>query len=138
MTRRNLLAELCALVLLTTVIACSEDTETPSGSASVLSEMSYQETTFTVGTQSTLSGTFTFADPDSDAKMLHVELTMPSGQSQPFPTSEPQGVHGKSAGTVMFALAVIPPAPGTYTFEMWLSDDGGNDSNKLSGTFDAL
>jgi len=38
----------------------------------------------------------------------------------------------------MFALAVIPPAPGTYTFEMWLSDDGGNDSNKLSGTFDAL
>ncbi len=44
---------------------------------------------------------------------------------------------GSTEGTLNFALALNPPVAGSYPFEIWVTDEAGNVSNRLSGTLTA-
>lgn len=131
---RGLASVLLALSLAVLTAGCGDDPD--AGTAPTISDLTYSPSSGTVGTQINVSGQFYFEDLDADVSGLGVELELPDGSTQSLPTTAPQGTRGVNAGTIMFALAIIPPTAGTYTFEIWLTDDGANASNRLSGTLD--
>ena len=116
------------------VAACGDEPD--AGTAPMISDLTYSPASGTVGTQINISGQFYFEDLDADVSGLGVEIELPDGSKQTLPTQAPQGTRGVNAGTIMFALALLPPTAGTYDFDIWLTDDGGNASNRLSGTIE--
>jgi hypothetical protein len=119
--------------------ACGDDggPSGPTGTAPVIADLSYSPAAITVGQQNTITGSFTFSDPDGDLKEIVVSVTTPDGQTQELPPQALQGEAGQTDGAGTIMLLLVPPAAGTYTLEVWLTDDGGNESNHLTGTLDA-
>ena len=79
----------------------------------------------------TVTGTVTFHDAGGDVTTLH--LTNAQGQSV---VQAITGVSGATSGTIQAQVTVNTQSAGHYTFGVYISDSGGRDSNKLSGTFD--
>jgi hypothetical protein len=124
---RTVLLLSCVLAL----AACGTD---DNDSAPTISNLSFTPATITVGQQTTLNGTFTFADPDGDATNLGVELTLPDQSKQALPTTPLQNVGTMTSGSIAWALIVTPPSPGTYKLALWILDAADNESNRLDGT----
>ena len=79
----------------------------------------------------TVTGTINFADAGGDLTTLH--LTNPLGQSISAPIS---GLAGVKSGTIQGQVTVSTQTPGHYTFQVYVSDSLGLNSNTLSGSFD--
>jgi hypothetical protein len=122
-------------VLLASLLAvgCGED----KGTAPTISDLTIQTTSVTVGEQVTVSGQFTFSDPDGDLESFSVEVTAPTGLSQTVGPQAIQGAAGVTTGPVGLAVVFNPGVVGDYVFAVWVTDSAGNDSNRLSGTVTA-
>jgi hypothetical protein len=130
----------CALslpVLMALAFAAGCSDESDQGSPPSISDLTYAPTTVTVGQLTTITGTFSFTDPDGDLKEMTASLTPPAGQPQTLPAQALQNEAGQTSGMAQLQLVLQPPLAGTYSFEVWLTDDAGNDSNHLTGTFEA-
>jgi hypothetical protein len=103
------------------------------GTAPEISALTYTPETVSIG-QSTVSGSITFDDPDGDLANLNLEITTPDGQVQTIPSANIAAIGDATTGSLPFAMVFIPPAIGDYTFQLWISDDEGNDSNRLDGS----
>ena len=124
---RIYLAALCLVVA-----ACGTDDTSP-----MIADLTYSPMTVTVGQQFTVSGTMTFDDPDGDLAQLGIEVTSPGGMRQTLPMADLQGTGTMTEGTLTFAITSILPAAGSYGFSLWITDDAGNQSNRLDGTLTA-
>ena len=125
MTRTALLALLLA--------ACGSD----GGTKPTISALVYAPMTATHGQQATIAGTFTFDDKDGDLAQLGAEITLPDNSKQSLPMTDIRNVGDAKNGTLGFQLIVVPPTAGTYTFALFVTDDGDNESNRLTGTVTA-
>lgn len=125
MTRMILLATLLA--------ACGSD----GGSPPTISALTYSPMTATRGVQATIAGTFTFDDKDGDLAQLAAEVTLPDSSKQNLPMTDIRNVGDTKQGTLGFQMILIPPTAGAYQFALWVTDDGDNDSNRLTGTITA-
>ncbi len=122
------------LVLMLLASACaSEDL----GSPPEISDLSYSPSAVTVGELATIAGALRFEDPDGDVLELLVTVSDPDGNRSEMPGTEVVDAAGKTSGTVTLQLALALPQPGTYSFEVHVVDQNGNDSNALSGSITA-
>jgi hypothetical protein len=74
-----------------------------------------------------------FADTGADAASLR--LTTSAGTDLTVPLG---ALNGVSSGTAAGVFVVSTDAVGKYTFEAWLVDSKGTESNRLPGTFEVL
>jgi hypothetical protein len=116
---------LVACLLLT---ACTDD-----GTPPEISALTYTPDTVTVGVASTVTGSIAFDDVDGDLSRLNVELIGPDSQLHSIPSANITALGDLKTGTLPFQMVFGPPTAGDYTFNIWISDDAGNDSNKLDG-----
>lgn len=120
-----------ALLLFT---ACSSGGD---GKAPTIAALTYTPMTLPTGQQTTVSGSFTFTDEDGDADQLGIDVTLPDSSKQSLPMSDLQNVGDMTSGTITFAVFITPPAAGTYKFDIFITDESDNRSNKLGGTLTA-
>ncbi len=122
------------VVILALVAGCSSSDD---GAAPTITQLTFAPATVPAGQQSTVSGTFAFADEDGDAAQLGIDITLPDGTSQALPMTDLQNVGDMTSGTIGYSIFVTPPTPGSYKFVIFITDDGDNESNKLMGTLTA-
>lgn len=108
------------------------------GTAPEISDLTATPTTMTVGQQVTVTGTLHFDDPEGDLDQLGAEITIPDGTKQALRNVDLSTVGTVTTGTLTWALIVVPPAAGTYTLALWVTDANGNDSNRLETTATAM
>ena len=118
-------------------LGCGSDSDEDRGAAPEISALTFSPDTIPVGMQSTISGTFTFSDPDADVQNLHILVTLPSGQKQELPGGPVSGASGHTSAAANFALFLAPPEAGAHGFELWVTDAKKNESNRLIGTITA-
>jgi len=111
-------------------LACSSDTS--SGSPPALTDLTITQTSMEVGKQVTLDGMASFEDGDGDIASLQGEVTIPDGRSQALASQPIQGASGVTKGPIKVLVALVPPAAGEYTLTLWVRDQAGNDSGRLS------
>jgi len=107
------------------------------GTAPAISDLTYDPASGTAGAQVTITGQFTFSDPDADVESYTIELAGPGNLAQTIGPQVLQGAAGQTSGSVGITLILTPPVAGDYTFDVWLSDVAGNESNRLTGTYTA-
>lgn len=78
----------------------------------------------------TIVGTFDFTDPGGDLATLNLSS---QGETLSIPI---EGVAGLKSGTIEGSLLIDTSAIGSYTFEIYVTDQGGRRSNTLSGRFE--
>ena len=105
------------------------------GTAPAISDLTYDPASGTAGAQVTITGQFTFSDPDADVESYTIELAGPGNLAQTIGPQVLQGAAGVNSGPITLALMLGPPVAGTYSFDVWLTDAAGNESNRLTGTF---
>ncbi|MEE8408796.1 MAG: hypothetical protein V3T05_04255 [Myxococcota bacterium] len=111
--------------------------EDDSSGAPVLSNLTYSPQTITAGSLTTINGTFDFTDADADVTTFSVSVTDPTSTTTTVGPNPAQNVLGKTVGTVGFSLLLNATTAGIYALELWMTDDAGQDSNKLSGNVTA-
>jgi N-acetylneuraminic acid mutarotase len=87
------------------------------------------------GGSATIAGTIDFADPDGDPATFTIEI-YDSGDillaSEDYPLPD---LDGESSGTAEVSFAIPTDTGGVFTFQVFLTDETGLDSNSLTGTF---
>lgn len=130
------LAALAAVVSLSAALhGCSDDDGGP-GAAPIISELHSSPETLTLNQIGTLSGSIHFFDPDYDVVSIVFAVTPPQGSPQQTDPSPVSGVWGVEEGTIQWQLSVNAMAEDVWHFDIWLLDSKGNESNRLSGSFD--
>ena len=99
----------------------------------IVSDLKYSPDTATVGQKTTVNGSVTFEAPNGNVTLLGLAITLPDGTSQDLPKIEVKDAAGLKKGWTSFVFYLVPPAAGTYDFEVWLVDADGNESNRLTG-----
>ncbi len=120
-----------AVVVALSLAGCGSEDDI--GSAPVLTNFTYGPQTITAGQATTINGTFDFTDADADANTFWASVTDLAGTPDIAGPKPARDVFGKTAGPVDFHLLLNPTSAGTYTLELWMTDDAGHESNKLSG-----
>ncbi len=115
-------------------VGCGSD-DGPEGKASTIASLVYSPNMATAGMPVVLQGMFVYSDPDADVAKFAAEVTLPDGGKQPVGPSDIAAGSGVS-GTSSFMLTFTPLIAGHYTFDVWLLDDAGHESNRLTGTLD--
>lgn len=87
----------------------------------------------TAGGTATINAEVDFSDAGGDVAFVHVVSS--AGTDLTIPASNLTGVKSGTA-TASFTLPI--DTAGSITFEVWLTDGRGSDSNRLSGTFQVL
>jgi hypothetical protein len=113
--------------------ACASDDGTPPA----ITGLTYSPMTATHGVVVTVTGSFTFDDDDGDLADLHGELTLPDQTKQSLPKADIRALGDMKTGTLGFQLQALPPTVGSYKFQLWVTDDADNESNRLDGTLTA-
>jgi len=117
-------------------VGCGDD-DGDTGTAPAISNLTYDASGLTLNEQGVVLGSFSFTDPDGDADLMEIDVTMPGGQPALVPDTVLTGVEGVTAGTVNWNLTLSPSQAGTYDFAIRVVDVGGHVSNELQGSFDA-
>lgn len=125
------------LVLSFFVLSAACATDEDDGTPPSISNLSFTPTSLKTGQQNVITGTFAFEDRDADVLELDIELELPDGSRESLPATDVRDSAGDIVGTVALTLAVVPPTPGAYAFELWLVDAAGGVSNRLEGTAQA-
>lgn len=97
-----------------------------------ISNLSYGPTSayFSSGGTTTISGSIDFKD--SAGALTKVRFTSSAGADLTIPIT---GASGQTSGTLQGSFTVSTAAVGNFTFDVWLVDATGLNSNHLTGTF---
>lgn len=104
------------------------------GTPPSIDELTFQPSEGAIGRTTTVSGTIDFEDPDGDVAQSVVSILQPDGASLFIEPVAVQGAEGHKSGTVGFAFLLTPSQEGQHQFDVWLIDEAGNSSNRLTGT----
>jgi hypothetical protein len=85
-----------------------------------------------------VNGTMNFTDSGGDLASLTIVVLDASGNQISSNTAAVQGASGKSSGTITGTVQVAVGTPGTFTFNVSVTDAGGSKSNVLTGTFQVI
>lgn len=132
--RRGLTVVLGMLTMV--VMGCSADSGDGGGTAPTTANLTVQQSTVPVGTQTNVNGSMDFTDPDGDVKQLLIDLTA-DGQTTSLPPTPVNGAAGITMGSVPFILAIIPQKAGTIEVSLTLEDAAGNRAAPLKTTLTA-
>jgi hypothetical protein len=133
----GMLAAVFALLFFGGALGACEDDEAH-GAAPYIDGLSYAPETLPISTVTTISGEFSFSDPDRDAGQIAFTIIGPDQNRQDIAPQEVPGLRGQSGGVVSFTLQLQPAQVGTHVFEVFLIDDYGFESNRLEGTFEVV
>ena len=111
--------------------ACSDD-----GASPEISALTYSPSTVTTGQQATITGSMQFTDEDGDLSKLKGDAVLPDGMKAQIADASLSGLE-QTTGTLPFQILIVPPQPGVYRFSLYLTDESGNESNKLDGMLTA-
>ncbi len=104
----------------------------PGPVAPTVSALEYTPTMIQAHQPASITGTYRFHDDNGDFASAHLAVTAPGQdrvEEQPRPIPG-----GPTDGVGRFSINLVDPVPGTYTFEVWVSDQAGHVSTGLSGT----
>lgn len=104
-----------------------------SPTAPVVSGLDLGSSRALVNVASTLAGTLTFSDVDQNVTTLHLRVLAPGG-AEALSATQNATATSPRAFTQTFTATI----EGRHTLEVWLSDQLGETSNRVSRTFDAL
>lgn len=107
------------------------------GAPPEISALQFSPDSATVGQITIINGTFGFSDDDEDITTLDISLKAPGADEGQVARSPIPSLTGQPEGLAGFAAQLSTPAAGSYLFELWVTDDEGNDSNHLEGTIEA-
>lgn len=124
-----------ALAALLACAACTGDE--PAGTPPAIAQLAVTPAQVTAGQAVPITGSFTFTDEDGDITQLGAALIAPSSARQEAPLLDVTGQTMAPAGALTFQLVVAPPSAGSYQLEVWLLDDAGHTSNRLTAGLDA-
>ena len=129
----------CTTLIAIPLGGCGDDDSSRTlGSAPLIADLSLAPTELKVGSQTNITGTLSFQDPDGDVFEIGMEVRLPTGQSQAIPQSAVSGVSAQTSGVLNFMLSLMPRATGDYVLDVWIIDRAGQPSNRLTGTFKGL
>ena len=100
-----------------------------SGAAPTISSLAIDTDAVRIGETRTLSGTFQFQDGAGDVSELYMKMLSP-------PT-ELATTRSLMTGSIEVELGGVFPLPGQYELTVWVRDEKGNDSNRLTHSFEA-
>lgn len=132
-------------VLISTIFflaRCSKDkdtsvTPTPPAPSFAISNLSYTPSVVKIrmcSTTYTITGTLSFANANGGVARLRFTTSIGSDTTILVPGGENQ-TSGSLIGYFTFAM---PTEPQSYTFQVWVIDGKGNQSNKLSGSLQVI
>jgi hypothetical protein len=119
-----------------TLTGCGDEAD-DEGSPPSIANLTADQATAPINTTTVIQVTFDFMDQDGDADRVAAEIRAPDGAVQSIPPQTVQGMAGRSAGTVVVALVVMPQVTGVHEIDLWLVDQADNRSNTLTVTFEA-
>jgi len=108
-----------------------------SGAAPTISSLAIDTDAVRIGETRTLSGTFQFQDGAGDVSELYMKIGMPNGKEMLSPPTELATTRGLLTGSIEVELGGVFPLPGQYELTVWVRDEKGNDSNRLTHSFEA-
>ena len=118
-----------AWILVALLAACADD-------APIIDQLEYTPTAADVGTASTINGAVMFYGV-AHASEGQARWVFPDGQTVESDKTPVMNVKttevGGTTSRVEFKLALTPPMPGLYRFELWVIDFDGRASNRVSG-----
>jgi hypothetical protein len=123
------------LLVSSLTLGCTDD---PDGTPPSISNLQLAPATLTAQAQNAMTGSLAFVDPDADVTDLGIEIELPDGSRQSLPLTDVRDSAGTPEGTIQISLAIVPPAAGTYRFELWLEDAKGYPSNRLEASAQAV
>ncbi len=109
------------------LLACSSDDGSTSGSPPNVTAVTITPTSVAVGKAVTLTGEFQFEDPDGDLSQFSLTMKM-GAQSTTTPKGAIQNVAGQKSGKGIFAASLVAPQAGDVEVALTLYDAGGNAS----------
>jgi hypothetical protein len=118
------------------VTACGGDgASAPTVHAPTISNLLYSPVTATqqAGGTATINGSFDFSDAGGDVASMRI--TSSGGVDTTALTPQLAGI---TSGTAIGQIVVSIDQPGKYTFEIWVTDSVGTNSNRLTGTFEVV
>jgi hypothetical protein len=83
-----------------------------------------------IGETTTIAAQVSFDDPDGDVRSAVVEVK--EGPARLRPQKVRLRVAGATGGTAAFSFDVAPTKPAPLTIDVWVTDDAGNTSNRLT------
>lgn len=100
-----------------------------------ISGLTYEPIEGEAGGNITITGQLSYFDRDGDVVSFSARVSSPSGTA----TIGPAAVEsiGQPEDDVGFQLIVAAVVAGTYSFDVWVTDADGNDSNALTGSIEA-
>jgi hypothetical protein len=113
--------------------ACASD----DGTAPTISTLTYSPNTATHGVTLTVTGSFMFTDEDGDLAELGGGITLPDQTKMTLAKTNIRAIGDQTSGSLGFQLQVTPPVAGAYGFQLFVTDESDNVSNRLDGTITA-
>jgi hypothetical protein len=119
--------------------SCSKETTTPPPpppTKVVVSTLIYDPATVALKDDTAtfvINGTFSFKD--ASRGVASIRLTTSAGADVTIPVPANNETNGVLTGSVE---VLAPGVPGAYTFNTWIVDNEGNNSNKLTGTIQII
>ncbi len=125
-----------ALGLAISITGCKKDSTQSNGSTLTISNLHYDPSTVTIkqtSTTITIYGTIDFVN--ASGGVAKFRLTTSTGSDLTMAVPSNSLTNGTLSGTFQ---VVFPATAGTFTFQLWIIDNGGNSSNKLQGSVQAV
>lgn len=128
------------LILSISLLGCGGGggASTPAQVTPSISSLQYSPTAAYVnsgGGTATVSGTFDFADPNGNLATLTVTVFDSKGQQVLTSTNHVTGASGVTAGTIFISGSIDTTMIGQFTFQVFVTDTTGFNSNILAGAF---
>src|SRR5271157_5610698 len=132
------------LVILLLLAACSGGGGGGGGAVPVpsppsISNLQFSPTSaaFNSGT-ATVTGTVDFAAPQGNLSTVTVTTFNATGQQLSTQTAPIQGMSGRTTGTISGTAQYATTAPGAFSFQVFVTNSSGLNSNVLTGSFAIL
>ncbi|MGE0870746.1 MAG: hypothetical protein AB7P03_19425 [Kofleriaceae bacterium] len=123
-----------SIVIGLAVVSCSsEDISSPPE----ISDLAFSPAIWPVGQTSAVNGSVAVHDLDGDVKQLGMVIRHPDGTERSLPLANVPANDGTADTKISIVLAMMPSEPGHYTFDIWVIDALGHESNRLTGEADA-
>ena len=113
----------------------------PPNTAPSISNLSYSPTSTTVGSNGgmiTVTGSIDFSDGEGNVSILYIAILDSTDNRIQQIEEVLEGLTGITSGEISFEVSVDTTGAESYTFEIYVVDVYGSESNELVGAFDVI
>ncbi|WP_437507679.1 hypothetical protein [Sorangium sp. So ce1099] len=113
-----------------------DEDEDASSASPVIAGLQFTPDATTIGQPTPVGGFFIYLDEDADVTTLSIGMREPGADTEQVTSTPLPDAMGELEGSVTFAFQLDPALTGIHALEFWLTDEEGNESNRLEGEID--